>query len=220
MPPPLGGGLAVQRTSVLLISIAFGVATLFAGLVGLTQRSNRFHAEARVVVAPLPTPNPADAVGQLGQGVVISTFAQAFTGNNVVRPALVTAGFSADDIGRVKITSQVLAGTSVVEIDAASKDPVLAERAADAVSQAIPSLGGLTKSFGTTVLSKATGTATRSGASNGALVLVAVIAAIIAGLLAFTVLRRIPPRQPPSSGGDRPSEAETTVTSPVASPRS
>ena len=102
----------MQRTSVLLISIAFGVATLFAGLIGLTQRSNRFHAEARVVVAPVSTGNPADAVGQLGEGVVTSTFAQAFTGNNVVRPALQAAGFSADDIGRVKITSQVVAGTA------------------------------------------------------------------------------------------------------------
>ncbi|MDX6647391.1 MAG: hypothetical protein QOK40_3118 [Miltoncostaeaceae bacterium] len=208
----------MQRTSVLLISVAFGVATLFAGLVGLTQRSNRFHAEARVVVAPVATTNPGDVVGQLGQGVVTSTFAQAFAGNAVVRPALGTAGFSADDIGRVNITSQVLAGTSVVEIDAASKDPVLAERAADAVAAAKPALGGLNKSFETTVLSKATGTAKRSGASNGALVLVAIIAAIIAGLLAATVLRRIPPRQP-SSGEDRPPEAESTVTPPVASPR-
>lgn len=211
----------MQRTSVLLISIAFGVATLFAGLVGLTQRSNRFHAESQVLVAPAPSQAAADAVGQLGQGVVLSTFAQAFTGNNVVRPALQTAGFSPDDIGRVKITSQVLAGAAVIEIDAASKDPVLAERAADAVSQAKLDLGGLTKSFTTTVLSKATGTAKRAGASNGALVLVAVIAAIIAGLLAFTVLRRIPPRQPPgppAAGGT--SGAEEASTARVASPRS
>ena len=211
----------MQRTSVLLISIAFGVATLFAGLVGLTQRSNRFHAESQVLVAPLPTQDPADAVGQLGQGVVISTFAQAFTGNNVVRPALQTAGFSADDIGRVKITSQVIAGSAVIEIDAASKDPVLAERAADAVAGAKPPLGGLNKSFDTTVVSKATGTAKRSGASNGALVLVAVIAAIVAGLLAFTVLRRIPPRQPPGpSAGSGTSGTESAATPPVASRRS
>jgi hypothetical protein len=207
----------VQRTSVLLISIAFGVATLFAGLVGLTQRSNRFHAEARVILTPVASQNPADAVGQLSEGVVISTFAQALTGNNVVRPALQTAGFSADDIGRVNVTSQVIAGSAAIEIDAASKDPVLAERAADAVSQAVPDLGGLNKSFATEVVAKATGTAKRSGASNGALVLVAVIAAVIAGLLAGTVLRRIPPRQPPSAG-DRPPE-ETAVTPPVASKR-
>ena len=210
----------MQRTSVLLISIAFGVATLFAGLIGLTQRSNRFHAHSQVLVAPAPSQSAGNAVGQLGEGVVVSTFAQAFTGSTVVRDALQSAGFSADDIGRVKITSQVVAGTAVVEIDAASKDPVLAERAADAVATAKPDLGGLTKSFVTSVLGKAAGTAKRSGASNGALVLVAVIAAIIAGLLAFTVLRRIPPRQPPGSAdGDRPAEAGSAQTPPVASKR-
>jgi hypothetical protein len=209
----------VQRTSVLLISIAFGVATLFAGLIGLTQRSNRFHAHSQVLVAPAPTQSSSSAVGQLSEGVVVSTFAQAFTGSTVVRDALQSAGFSADDIGRVKITSQVVAGTAVVEIDAASKDPVLAERAADAVAASKPGLGGLNQSFVTTVLGKATGTAKRSGASNGALVLVAVIAAIIAGLLAFTVLRRIPERQPAAPGdGDRPAGAESAET-PVASKR-
>jgi len=210
----------VQRTSVLLISIAFGVATLFAGLIGLTQRSNRFHAHSQVLVAPAAKQSPSNAVGQLSEGVVVSTFAQAFTGSSVVRDALAAAGFTANDIGRVNITSQVVAGTAVVEIDAASKDPVLAERAADAVAASKPDLGGLSQSFDTTVLGKATGTAKRSGASNGALVLVAVIAAIIAGLLAFTVLRRIPPRQPPAAeDGDRPAEAAPAEKPPVATKR-
>jgi hypothetical protein len=199
----------VRRTSVLLISVAFAVATLFAGLVGLTQRSNRFHAEARIAVAPV---NPVDAaVGQLD--IVVSTFAQAYAGNEVVRSALEANGFAADEIARVSVTSQVLAGTGVVVIDGASKDPVLAERAADAVAGAEVNLGGLNEAYETSLLSKATGTAKRSGASNAALVLVAMISAVIAGLLAATVLRRIPPREPPGP------VTETSLSPPVASPR-
>jgi hypothetical protein len=205
----------VRRTSVLLISVAFAVATLFAGLIGLTQRSNRFHAEARVAVAPVASNDPAKTVGQLAEGVVVSTFAQAFAGAEVVRPALASVGLTADEIARVKVTTQILAGSSVIVIDAASKDPVLAERAADAVAQSKPDLGGLKQTFDTSVVSAATGTAKRAGASNGALVLVAIIAAIIAGLLAFTVLRRIPPRQPPADG--RATESEPALNPSVAS---
>jgi hypothetical protein len=197
----------VRRQSILLISVAFAVATLFAGLIGLTQRSNRFHAEARVAVAPV---DPADAI-QLD--IVVSTFAQAYAGNEVVRAALGANGFSADEIARVSVSTQVLAGTGVVVIDGASKDPVLAERAADAVAGAEVSLGGLNEAFETSLLSKATGTAKRSGASNAALVLVAMISAVIAGLLAATVLRRIPPRSPP------PPVTEASLSPPVTSPQ-
>jgi hypothetical protein len=177
-----------------MVSGVLALATLIAGLAGIYGRSTEFRAEARVLIAP--TPGPTDlsvqASDTLSRGTVVATFSEAYQGGEVVNAAFDKAGIPSSDAQRVSMSTQVLAGTSIIRVIANSREPLLAERGADAVAHYRPQLGGYSKGFEPKLLTAAAGTATRSGASSTVLVLIALGAAVLAFLVSAAVLRRIP----------------------------
>jgi len=184
----LGGWTAVRkRPSVLIAGLLMGLVVLGAGLVGIARRPNRFHAVAQMVVVPRGNASPqalADAAG---------LYARAYDDDALVRSSLRAAHLSDAEIARVHLSGQLLAGTAVVSIDAASSDPVLAENAANALVRDPPRITGLS-AYETQISTDATGSAHRTGGGTGALLTVTLIMAVAAGIAASVVWRRIPRR--------------------------
>jgi hypothetical protein len=165
-----------------------GAIVLAAGLVGIARRSNRFHAVAQVAIVPKGPTAGADLE------TVSGLFARAYGDDALTRAALRAADFTDRDISRVSVSGQLLAGSAVVRIDAASSDPVIAENAATAIAGDPPKVAGLS-GYETQITGEATGTAHRTGGGTGALVAATAVMAVAAGLAASVVWRRIPPRR-------------------------
>jgi len=171
-----------------LAGLIMGAIVLAAGLIGIARRSNRFHAVAQVAIVPTGRTTGADLE------TVSGLFARAYGDHAITRASLRAAHFTDRDISRVSVSGQLLAGSTVVRIDAASSDPIVAENAASAMADNPPKVAGLS-GYEAQVTSEAAGTAHRTGGGTSALVAATAIMAVAAGLAASVVWRRIPPRR-------------------------
>ena len=193
----------MSKRSIILFSALIGLVALVGGLLGIAQRSADYEATASVLIVPTTTDAglSISAVDTLSRGPVSSTFAEAFSSSEVRDAAFAKAGIDPAEARQVAVTSSVVTDTSGVQISATSDNPVLAERAANAVAQYKPDLGGYTVAFNPRQIGTADGTAARSGPSSSTLVIVAIVIAGILALATAAVLGRVFP-PPPNQGGD------------------
>ena len=193
----------MSKRSIILFSALIGLVALVGGLLGSAQRSADYEATASVLIVPTTTDAglSISAVDTLSRGPVSSTFAEAFSSSEVRDAAFAKAGIDPAEARQVAVTSSVVTDTSGVQISATSDNPVLAERAANAVAQYKPDLGGYTVAFNPRQIGTADGTAARSGPSSSTLVIVAIVIAGILALATAAVLGRVFP-PPQSQSGD------------------
>jgi hypothetical protein len=193
----------LSKRSIILFSALIGLVALVGGLLGIAQRSADYEATASVLIVPTTTDAglSISAVDTLSRGPVSSTFSEAFASSEVIDAAYAKAGIDAAEASQVNVTSSVVTDTSGLLISATSDSPVLAERAANAVAQSKPDLGGYTVAFATRQIGTADGTAARSGPSSSTLVIVAIVIAGILALATAAVLGRVFP-PPPAQSGD------------------
>ena len=193
----------MSKRSIILFSALIGLVALVGGLLGIAQRSADYEATSSVLIVPTTTDAglSISAVDTLSRGPVSSTFAEAFSSSEVRDAAFAKAGIDPAEARQVAVTSSVVTDTSGVQISATSDNPVLAERAANAVAQYKPDLGGYTVAFNPRQIGTADGTAARSGPSSSTLVIVAIVIAGILALATAAVLGRVFP-PPPGQSGD------------------
>ena len=98
-------------------------------------------------------------------------------------------------------------------ITASADEPILAERAANAVAQSAPDLGGYSAAFETDLYDTADGTAVRSGAGAVTLLLIAIIVAAVLAVVTAAVLGRIfrGPRGGSGGGFGGPGDDDVTI---------
>jgi hypothetical protein len=188
---------SLPRRTVRGISIVVGVLALLVGLYVVSKRAQRYHAEATVAITPITTAPPAPSVQALAGGDVLATYAQAFSGTEVVRPALTAANISGPDRSDTKISAEPIIGSSVIRIVATAPSAQVAEQAATAVAGFTPKLAGLDAIYEPHLVRTADGTAVKSGTSTTVLRLEVVIVAAVLALLAAALVRRIPVGGPP-----------------------
>jgi capsular polysaccharide biosynthesis protein len=183
----------VPKRTIALISLAVAVVAFLAGLVAIAQRSTTYTAEASVIIVPKTTnaDEAAGAIDTLSRGSAVSTLAEAYTSDQLIRQAFALAKLSSQDAGNVTVTTNVLADTSKITIAASSANANLAERAADAVANYTPDLGGYTIVYTPQVSGSAAGSATASGPSGAVLFLLNLIVAAGLGVLVYAVLSRL-----------------------------
>jgi hypothetical protein len=197
----------VPRRTVRGISIVVGVLALLIGLYVVGKREGRFRAEATVAIAPVATAHPAAAIDELAGGDVIATFAQVFSGSEVVRPALLAAKIEGPDRDATRITAEPVPNSAVIRIEATAPSRQVAELAATGVASAKPKLKGLSGIYETHLVRRATGTAVKTGTSTTVLRLEALIVAVVLGLLTAALVRRIPVGEPTvASAGEGPAQ--------------
>lgn len=190
----------MPRRTIILTSVLVGIVALIGGILGIASRSTSYDATAEVSVEPASTDPDLSLSGvdTLSRGPVTSTFAEAYSGSRVIDDAFEKAGISAEEAGRVSVSASVITDTSFVLVTASSAEPVLAERAANAVAAATPDLGGYSAAFTTKLYDSAEGSATRSGAGTATLLLIAIVVAGVLAVVTAAVLGRI--FRPPGGG--------------------
>jgi len=192
----------VPRRTVRGVSIVVGVLALLIGLYVVGKRDQRYRAEATVAIAPVAKAPTGPAVDALATGDVVASFAQVFSGTEVVRPALTGAGIAGPDRDATQITAEPVPGAAVVRIEATAPSRDVAEKAASAVARFAPNVDGMGAIYSTHALRLATGTATKTGTSTTVLRGEALIVAVVIGLLTAAVVRRIPVGQPPPAAAN------------------
>lgn len=196
----------MPRRTIILTSLLVGIVALIGGILGIASRSTTYQATAEVSIVP-KTEDPDQAIGAvdtLSRGPVTSNYAQAFASTRVISPALEAAGLTDEEAGRVSVGASVITDTSFVLVSASADEPVLAERAATAVAQSSPELGGYSAAFTTQLYDSADGTATRSGAGTVTLLLIAIVVAAVLAVVTAAVLGRIFRGPRGGSGGGFP----------------
>ena len=190
----------MPKRTIILMSALIGIVALIGGLLGIAQRSTSYEATAKMLIVPRTGDEglAINAADTLSRGPVASTFAEVYASSKVIDSALATAGFDDSEAGQVSVSTTLITDTSVVLVSGVSGSPVLAERAADAVAQSTPELGGYTRAFRAEQIGSAAGSASRTGASGSALALIAVIVAGVLGLVTAAVLGRVFPPVPPA----------------------
>jgi capsular polysaccharide biosynthesis protein len=204
----------VPRRTIILTSVLVGIVALIGGILGIASRSTTYDATAEVSVVP-KTENPDAAVGAvdtLSRGPVTSNYAEAYASTRVVDQAFKAAGISEADADRVSVQASVITDTSFVLVTASADEPVLAERAANAVAGVNPDLGGYSAAYTTELYDTADGTAARSGPSTITLLLIALVVAAVLAIATAAVLGRVF-RGPRSDygGGYAPNDPDVTV---------
>jgi capsular polysaccharide biosynthesis protein len=203
----------VPRRTIILTSVLVGIVALIGGILGIASRSTTYQATAEVSVAP-KTDDPDRAIGAvdtLSRGPVTNTLAEAYGGSRVREQAFTAAGISDEEASRVSVSGSVITDTSFVLVTASADEPVLAERAANAVASVTPDLGGYSAAFQTELYDSAEGTATRSGAGTATLLLIAIVVAAVLAIVTAAVLGRVfrGPRGPGGGvGGGFPSDGD------------
>jgi capsular polysaccharide biosynthesis protein len=215
----------VPRRTIILTSVLVGIVALIGGILGIASRSASYEATAEVSVVPKTTDPDLSisAVDTLSRGPVTSNFAEAYASSRVIDQAFRAAGISEAEADRVSVDASVVTDTSFVLVTATADQPVLAERAANAVAQVSPELGGYSAAFQTQVYDSADGTATRSGPGTATLVLIAIVVAAVLGVVTAALLGRLfrGPRGPgaPSGGGFDEPDVDVTINPRRARPR-
>jgi capsular polysaccharide biosynthesis protein len=183
----------VPRRTIILTSVLVGIVALIGGILGIASRTTSYDATAEVSVVPA-TEDPdrsISGVDTLSRGPVTNTYAEAYSSSRVIDAAFQQAGISEAEADQVDISASVITDTSFVLVTATSGEPVLAERAANAVASASPDLGGYSAAFTTSLYDSADGSATRSGASTLTLLLIAIVVAGVLAVVTAAVLGRI-----------------------------
>jgi len=205
----------VPRRTIILTSVLVGIVALIGGILGIASRSTSYDATAEVSVVPKTedVDQSISAVDTLSRGPVTSNFAEAFSSSRVVNEAFGTAGISDDEADRVSVSASVITDTSFVLVTASADEPVLAERAANAVAQSSPDLGGYSAAFQTELYDSADGTAVRSGAGAVTLLLIAIVVAAVLAVVTAAVLGRIfrGPRGGSGAGFGGPAAEDVTI---------
>ncbi|MDX6647048.1 MAG: hypothetical protein QOK40_2775 [Miltoncostaeaceae bacterium] len=187
----------VPRRTVRGVSIVVGVLALLVGLYVVGKREKRYHAEATVAITPVVTAKPAVAVEALAGGDVVATFAEVFSGSEVVRPALLAAKIEGPDRGATRVSAEPIPNSTVIRIEATAPSKAVAERAATAVAAAKPRVEGLSAVYEPHLVRRGAGTGEKTGTSTTVLRLEALIVAVVIALLTAALVRRIPSAEPP-----------------------
>ena len=205
----------MPRRTIILTSVLVGIVALIGGILGIASRSTSYDATAEVSVVPKTedVDQSISAVDTLSRGPVTSNYAEAFSSSRIIDPALTAAGISDDEADRVSVSASVITDTSFVLITASADEPILAERAANAVAQSAPDLGGYSAAFETDLYDTADGTAARSGAGAVTLLLIAIIVAAVLAVVTAAVLGRIfrGPRGGSGGGFGGPGDDDVTI---------
>jgi capsular polysaccharide biosynthesis protein len=186
------------------ISIAVGFFVLLMGLYVIGKRVPSYRAEARVAITPGAEANAAAAVDGLAAGDVMATYAQAFSGSELIRPALADdAKLDELKAKTVSISAEVVPDTAVITVEAVAPSKEMAELAATAVASRLPQIKGLRSVYEPHLLRAAAGTAERTGTTPMQSRLQVLIIAVVFGLITASVVRRIPaaPDLPAPAGG-------------------
>lgn len=205
----------MPRRTIILTSVLVGIVALIGGILGIASRSTSYDATAEVSVVPKTedVDQSISAVDTLSRGPVTSNFAEAFSSSRVVDEAFTEAGISQEEADRVSVSASVITDTSFVLVTASADEPVLAERAANAVAQAQPDLGGYSAAFESRLYDSADGTAARSGAGAVTLLLIAIVVAAVLAVVTAAVLGRIfrGPRGGAGGGFGGPGDDDVTI---------
>lgn len=205
----------MPRRTIILTSVLVGIIALIGGILGIASRSTSYDATAEVSIVPKTTnvDQSISAVDTLSRGPVTSNFAEAFSSSRIVDQAFQAAGISEAEADRVSVESSVITDTSFVLVTATADQPVLAERAANAVARVSPELGGYSAAFETQVYDSADGTASRSGAGAVTLVLIAIVVAAVLGIVTAAILGRLfrGPRGGSGGGGFDDPDVDVTI---------
>ena len=205
----------MPRRTIILTSVLVGIVALIGGILGIASRSTSYDATAEVSIVPKTTDPDLSisAVDTLSRGPVTSNFAEAYASSRTVDQAFRAAGISEAEADRVSVDASVVTDTSFVLVTATADQPILAERAANAVAQVSPELGGYSAAFQTQVYDSADGTASRSGAGAVTLVLIAIVVAAVLGIVTAAILSRLfrGPRGPGSGGGFDDPDVDVTI---------
>jgi capsular polysaccharide biosynthesis protein len=186
------------------VSIAVGFLVLLMGLYVLGKRVPSYRAEARVAITPAATANAAAAVDGLAAGDVMATYAQAFSGSELIRPALSeSAKLDELEAKSVSISSEVVPDTAVIAVKATAPTKEMAEAAATAVASWKPQIKGLRSVYEHHLVRSAAGSAERTGTTPMMSRLQVLIIAVVFALITASVVRRIPaaPDLPAPAGG-------------------
>lgn len=191
-----------------LTALVVGIVVLVAALVVASAHERPFRSIAQVAITPVSEdPSEAASVSDtLSRGTIVATFAQALASPLFTDRVLAEAGLTEIDIAAVDIDARVIAGTSIVEISAISGSPTQANRAAEAVSNGRPTLGGYTAAFVPQLITPARG-ATQIGAGRGELGVIGALAALAAAAFTYVGLVRL---------ARRSAEAEPAPAAPTA----
>lgn len=189
----------------LLIGAVVALAIIVAGTIAITQRTETFTADARVLIGPAEgVANPVLALDTLSRGTVVATYAEIFGSDEVVETALASSGFDAAAQEDITIRTRSLAGASAVLVEAVAPSADTAERAATAVATATPVLEGYQEVFQVTLLQGAQGRAEGSGIDNGALIAFLIAVGLALGAAASSAARRYLPQDTRPSGATPP----------------
>ena len=183
----------MPRRTIILTSVLVGIIALIGGILGIASRSTSYEATAEISVVPKATTidESIAAVNTLSRGPVTANYAEAYASSRVIDRAFAAAGITAEEAERVSVTASVVTDTSFILVMAEAGEPVLAERAANAVASTSPELTGYDAAFGTEVFDSADGTATRAGPGTITLLLIAIVVAAVLAFSTAAVLGRI-----------------------------
>lgn len=181
------------------VSIVVGVLALLIGLYIVGKREQRYRAEATVAITPVAGAPTGAAVDALASGDVVPSFAQVFSGTEVVRPALVAADIAGPDRDATDVSAKPVEGSAVIRIEATAPSRQVAEAAATAVASQKPKLEGLSSIYEAHLVRAGAGTAAKTGTSTTVLRLEVLIIAVVIGLLTAALVRRIPVAGPPAA---------------------
>lgn len=179
------------------LSVAVGLVTVVAAMAALLLRTPTYESVSQALITPAEG-SGADSADTLSRGVVVATFAEAWAGAVPVGAALTAGGLGPAEREEVSVTSQVVAGTTIIEFTATSRRMDLAERAAAAIVANPPRLTGYSEAFTPQVLEPGT-TASRAGPPRTLAAAAAVLLGLVTGGLYFwaATRRRRQPRSFP-----------------------
>lgn len=204
---------AMSRQRVTAAGLVTGIAALIVmiGLIGSYDPPYESTAEVLITPASISPDLAAATSDTLSRGTVVTTFALAYDSDTVVGRAIRASGIVLRGRDSVDVVAQAVAGSSVIRITATSSDADLARRAADAVVNYQPTLGGYSRAFRPSVLQLATA-AERAGPSPGVLAVLAVALATGVGLVAARLARWAVRRGRPKPSGSRREAAADAAT--------
>jgi capsular polysaccharide biosynthesis protein len=196
--------VVVPTRTVRGISIVVGFLVLLMGLYVIGKRVPSYRAEARVAITPTAGEDSAAAVDGLTAGDVVATYAQAFGGTEVIRPALADdAKLDELEAKTVSIETGIVPDTAVITVEATAPSREMAEAAATAVASRRPQIKGLRSLYEPHLVRSAAGSAERTGTSPMMSRVQVLIIAIVFALITASLVRRIPaePEPPPATAG-------------------
>jgi capsular polysaccharide biosynthesis protein len=189
---------ALWRTS-LIVSVAAGlIVALIIGLVGVGYAKGRpveYQATSSIVLLPAANLDEAgniSALDTLSRGQVVETFSQVLAGADLVGPAVEALAADGRDVSGVSVTFKPVGNTSIIDIVVTAPSAFVAEQVASSIAVASANVKtSLQPLFQAHVVSRGSGSATRTGAKPSAFILAFLIAALAAGIVTQQVVMRV-----------------------------